>query len=508
MVRKYYEQPNILLHFESHQNDAGINPKDRNLDMTDSKAQMVSFSETLRGKIVVADTSSLLIAGTGLLSTLDSCQLVIPAVVVKELELKRTHPTLGFLSREWLRLLEDLRVSHGRKLSAGVSLDEYPNVEIRVEPNHSAQSVLPIHLQDGSNDSTVLAVAKSLSVEDSKAVVVVLSNDIPMRLKATLDLDLDAYEFSATNVLGAKAFNGRYEITISADEFEPIMEEELSDEQKNVIFSKLPKDISKTAFIECKVEGTRFSDEFILSNGELTKVFRKQKAHGICGRTVEQDVAIAYLRKSADEVPIVSLGGGAGTGKTLLTLAVGLDELAKKNYQKVIVFRSLHEMGAGQEMGFLPGGVNEKMEAWAGAVFDAIDALAATKKSIKNKSDTWRDNALKDEVAKLRSMVEVSPITYLRGRSLADSYIVLEEAQNFSRSEILNILSRAGQGSKIVLTFDSAQVDNKYLQSGKDADIWSVIDSLKNESLFAHMTLTKTERSRVAELASRILEGS
>lgn len=473
--------------------------------MTDSKAQMVSFAESLRGKIVVADTSSLLIAGTGLLSALQSCQLVIPAVVVKELEQKRTHPTLGFLSREWLRLLEELRVSHGRDLSIGVSLDAFPGVEIRVEPNHSAQAVLPLHLQDGSHDSTVLAVAKSLS-EETGSTVVVLSNDIPMRLKSTLDLDLDAHEFSATHVLDAKPFNGRYEISISADEFEPIMEEELTDEQKNIIFSKLPKDISKTAFIECKVEGTKFSDEFILSNGELTKVFRKQKAHGICGRTVEQDVAIAYLRKSADEVPIVSLGGGAGTGKTLLTLAVGLDELAKKNYQKVIVFRSLHEMGAGQEMGFLPGGVNEKMEAWAGAVFDAIDALAATKKSIKNKSDSWRDNALKDEVAKLRSMVEVSPITYLRGRSLADSYIVLEEAQNFSRSEILNILSRAGQGSKIVLTFDSAQVDNKYLQSGKDADIWSVIDSLKNESLFAHMTLTKTERSRVAELASRILE--
>jgi PhoH-like ATPase len=478
--------------------------------MTDSKAQIVSFAESLHGKVVVADTSSLLIAGTGLLSTLDSCTLVIPAVVVGELETKRTHPTLGFLSREWLRLLEDLRVSHGRKLSSGVTLDGFSNVEIRVEPNHSAQTVLPLHLQNGSNDSTVLAVAKSLSDElkKKKKTVVVLSNDIPMRLKATLDLDLDAHEFSATNVLGAKAFNGRYEISISADEFEPITEEQLSDEQKNLIFSKLPKDISKTAYIECKVEGTRFTDEFVLSNGELTKVFRKQKAHGICGRTVEQDVAISYLRKSADEVPIVSLGGGAGTGKTLLTLAVGLDELAKKNYQKVIVFRSLHEMGAGQEMGFLPGGVNEKMEAWAGAVFDAIDVLAATKKTVKNKSEMYKDSALKDEVAKLRSMVEVSPITYLRGRSLADSYIVLEEAQNFSRSEILNILSRAGQGSKIVLTFDSAQVDNKYLQSGKDADIWSVIDSLKNESLFAHMTLTKTERSRVAELASRILEGS
>jgi PhoH-like ATPase len=476
--------------------------------MTDSKAPTVSFTEALHGKIVIADTSSLLIAGTGLLGALDSCQIVIPAVVVTELEAKRTHPTLGFLSREWLRLLEQLRVSHGRKLADGIKLEEYNNVEIRVEPNHSAQSVLPLHLQNGSNDSTILAVAKSVSNEEKEREVVVLSNDVPMRIKATLDLNLDAHEFSATQILDAKPFNGRYEITLSASEFENTGHEELNEEQKNAIFAKLPKDISNTAFIERKIAGSKFTEEFVLSNGELSRVSRKQKAHGIVGRTVEQDVAISYLRMPADEVPIVSLGGGAGTGKTLLTLAVGLDELAKKNYQKVIVFRSLHEMGAGQEMGFLPGGVNEKMEAWAGAVFDAIDALAAVKKTVKNKSEAFKENALKDEVAKLRSMVEVSPITYLRGRSLASSYIVLEEAQNFSRSEILNILSRAGEGSKIVLTFDSAQVDNKYLQSGKDADIWSVIDSLKNESLFAHMTLTKTERSRVAELASRILENS
>lgn len=209
---------------------------------------------------------------------------------------------------------------------------------------------------------------------------------------------------------------------------------------------------------------------------------------------------MSWLRTPADVIPIVSLGGSAGTGKTLVTMAVAFEELKRKSYDKIMVFRSLHELGQGQEIGFLPGDVNDKMAAWSGAVFDAIDVIAS--KSRKAKSETSRDA----EVKRLREMVEIAPITFLRGRSLANTFIILEEAQNFSRSEILNILSRAGVGSKIVLTFDAAQVDNRFLQSGKNADIWSVVDSLKDSELFAHVTLQKTERSQVAELASGLLE--
>lgn len=164
-------------------------------------------------------------------------------------------------------------------------------------------------------------------------------------------------------------------------------------------------------------------------------------------------------------------------------------------------------MGQGQEMGFLPGNVDEKMAAWAGAILDALDVIAGANKTIRRKSGGHADTALQEEAKRLREMIEISPITYLRGRSLANTYIVLEEAQNFSRNEILNILSRVGEGSKVVLTFDAAQVDNKFLQTGPKSDIWSVIDDLKNSDLFAHITLLKTERSRVAELASTILEG-
>ena len=229
----------------------------------------------------------------------------------------------------------------------------------------------------------------------------------------------------------------------------------------------------------------------VLHGSRLEPLKRKTRAARVVARTKEQDVAVAYLKSAACGVPIVSLGGSAGTGKTLLAVASAIDEWQARNYQKVIVFRSLHEMGQGQEMGFLPGNVDEKMEAWAGAVFDAIDVLANAEQSL---------------VKQFREIVEVSPITYLRGRSLANTFIILEEAQNFSRSEILNILSRVGQDSKVVLTFDAAQVDNRFLQSGKHADIWSVIEDLKTNKLFAHITLVRTERSEVAELASRILE--
>ena len=237
----------------------------------------------------------------------------------------------------------------------------------------------------------------------------------------------------------------------------------------------------------------------ILTGDTLTPVARKVKSESITGRTIEQDVAMTWLKMPASQVPIVSLGGSAGTGKTLVAVATGINEL-KYHYDKIIVFRSLHELGQGQEIGFLPGDVNDKMAAWSGAVFDAIDVIASKGRSkTQSKPD---DNKIK----KYKEMVEIAPITFLRGRSLARTFMILEEAQNFSRNEILNILSRAGEGSKVVLTFDAAQVDNRFLQSGKHADIWSVVDSLKDSDLFAHITLKQTERSEVAELAASMLE--
>lgn len=451
-----------------------------------------AMSQQLEGKEVVVDTSSLLLAGTNLLTVLPTCRLVIPAIVVKELEEKRSHSTVGFLAREWLHLLEELRVTYQQELSYGVAIPKHPKVVVRVEPNHSAQNSLPKHLQDGSHDSTVLAVAKNLLEEDDRPVAL-LSNDAPMRLHATLDLKISALEFNATLLQAAQPFNGVREVTLSNEEFlgSDMVDKEEGEPLESLVARHLSADMETNALVQVSAEDNpRPFSSLIWHEGELTDLKRKQRAFGVVARTLEQDVAMNYLKKSAEDLPVVSLSGSAGTGKTLMSVAVGLEALERNEYQKMVVFRSLHEMGKGQELGFLPGDVKEKMEVWAGAIYDALDFIAGAK-GIPSKM--------------LREKIEVSPITYLRGRSLSNSYIILEEAQNFSRSEILHILSRAGEGTKMVLTSDPNQVDNKFLQAGARADIWSVVADLRRTDIFAHITLTKTERSRVAAITSSLL---
>lgn len=440
-----------------------------------------TLSESLRGKAVVADTSSLLVSGLSLFSHIEDCLLVIPAIVVKELESKRTSPgSLGYTAREWLRFIEKLRVEHDTALSTGV---EYTNgITIRVQPNHSSQTSLPGHLQDGSHDSTILAVAKNL-VDDVNAnlehsSVAILSNDVPMRLHATLDLGLEAYEFSTTLVEGAKPFDGVVRVTMSESDYarSPLVtghqEYRLSDLPE---FSEASDSHAALVVVSSPV-GERYGTW--LKVGDLvTRCPEKGTVANIRARSVEQATALSYL--GDPELTVVSLSGSAGTGKTLLAVAAGI-----KSGKKLQVLRSLHEMGRGQELGFLPGTVDDKMAPWSDSFKDALDVIGESSQS---------------------SDFTVSPITYLRGRSLKDTYVILEEAQNFSKSEILNVLSRLGEGSKLVLTFDPDQVDNRFLQSGSKAEVWSVIDRMKSEDLFAHITLTKTERSRTAELASRIL---
>lgn len=467
-----------------------------------------SFSSLLVGKVVVTDTSSLLIAGTGLLSKIESCTLVIPDVVVTELEDKRTAPIIGYLARQWINLIEELRLSYGRQLVHGVKVPGYKDVLLRVEPNHSTQKSLPEHMQNQSNDSTVLAVAVNMDKDvDIKGDVVLLSNDTPMRVKATLNLNIDAYEFSSSLFDNDRTYTGRTSVTLTPEEYVDLG---LTNGDYTMLAGSLADRLSKPAgyhtIVDVFMENSPTPVITLrLENGELRKLDRKLKASHIVGRTLEQDVLLEYLGRPAKDLPVVSAIGSAGTGKTLLALATGLDMVKNRQYQKIVVFRSLHEMGQGQEMGFLPGDVADKMGPWGGAIGDALDVIAEKRKPPKKNEGPAAIEDRKKVAEKLAEVIEVSPITYLRGRSLANSYIMLDEAQNFSRTELLNIIARVGEGSKLVILSDPYQVDNRFLQSGSKADIWSVIRGFKEEDIFAHVTLLKTERSRLAELASSML---
>ena len=472
------------------------------------------FGSLLEGKVVVADTSSLLMSGTKLLAHIYNCELILPAIVVQELEAKRSHPTLGVLARQWINLLESLRVRHETGLSKGVPYEEGASVILRVEPNHSKQASLPLHLQNGSADSTVLAVAYNLQ-QDADVIkqVVLLSNDTPMRLYATLDLEMKAHEFVSSVFDENREYTARTEVILTEEEYENLhlhmSNGEIPWESMSWLEDRLSSDIGYRTIVDIKLatnDEDEVSETLLYGNGVFSRVKRKQAASKIQGRTIEQDIALEYLKMPARELPIVSIGGSAGTGKTLLTVATALDGIKSREYQKIVVFRSLHEMGQGQEMGFLPGDVNEKMGPWAGAITDALDVITESRKPPKKNEGPAAVEDRRKYTEELSKIIEVSPITYLRGRSLAKSFIILDEAQNFSRSELLNIVARVGEGSKLVILWDQAQVDNRFLRGGKDADVWSVVRSFKNEDVFGHVTLTVTERSRLAELASRFLE--
>ena len=210
-------------------------------------------------------------------------------------------------------------------------------------------------------------------------------------------------------------------------------------------------------------------------------------AFGLHGRSAEQRVALDILLDP--DIGIISLGGRAGTGKSALALSAGLDAvLEKRLHKKVVIFRPLYAVG-GQELGYLPGTENEKMSPWAQAVFDTLGALVSQQ--------------VIDEVVE-RGLIEVLPLTHIRGRSLHDSFVIVDEAQSLERGVLLTVLSRIGQGSRVVLTHDFAQRDN--LRVGRHDGVVAVVESLKGHPLFAHITLTRSERSQIAALVTELLE--
>jgi PhoH-like ATPase len=213
-----------------------------------------------------------------------------------------------------------------------------------------------------------------------------------------------------------------------------------------------------------------------------------QDVFGVHGRSAEQRIAIDLLLDP--EVGILSLGGRAGTGKSALALCAGLEAvLERRQHRKIIVFRPLYAVG-GQELGYLPGSESEKMNPWAQAVHDTLGALVSP--------------AVLDEVID-REMLEVLPLTHIRGRSLHDAFVIVDEAQSLERNVLLTVLSRIGQSSRVVLTHDVAQRDN--LRVGRHDGVAAVIEALKGHPLFAHVTLTRSERSPVAALVTEMLEG-
>jgi PhoH-like ATPase len=404
--------------------------------------------------------------------------VVLPLVVIGELEGKRHHPELGWFARETLRMLDDLRQRHAR-LDKPIPIGPSGGT-LHVELNHSDPGVLPAGFRADSNDSRILACALNLAAETEGVVLV--TKDIPLRVKAAA-VGLEADEYRAEEVTPS-GWTGMADLEVPAEALDALYRDGEID--------LAGYGVDSPADYPCNT-GLRLIAPSASALGRVTKdkqiqlVRGDREAFGLHGRSSEQRVALDLLLDQ--EVGIVSLGGRAGTGKSALALCAGLEAVMERGlHRKVIVFRPVYAVG-GQELGYLPGSESEKMQPWAQAVFDTLGALVS--------------KAVIEEVLH-RGMLEVLPLTHIRGRSLHDSFVIVDEAQSLERNVLLTVLSRLGTGSRVVLTHDVAQRDN--LRVGRHDGVAAVIEKLKGHPLFAHVTLTRSERSPIAALVTEMLE--
>jgi len=400
--------------------------------------------------------------------------VILPVVVISELEKKRHDPEIGFFAREALRNLDELRAEHER-LDFPISVGK--GGSLRVELNHSNQTVLPSGLQLGDNDSRILAVALNLANEGM--AVTVVSKDLPMRVKAA-SIGLAAEEYRA-ELAPDSGYTGIAEVAISAEEMARLYDDE-------VISSKAVADIPvNTSLVISSERGSALGR--VTSPGKISVVRGDRDLFGLSGRSAEQRLAIDVLLDPT--IGIVSLGGRAGTGKSALALCAGLEAVLERQiHRKIMVFRPLYAVG-GQDLGYLPGDAAEKMNPWAEATFDTLSSVVS-------------HNVVEEVMA--RGLLEVLPLTHIRGRSLHDAFVIVDEAQSLERNVLLTMLSRIGQNSRVVLTHDVAQRDN--LRVGRHDGVASVIEALKGQQLFAHLTLMRSERSAIAALVTELLEGN
>ncbi|MFN3948997.1 PhoH family protein [Microbacterium sp.] len=398
--------------------------------------------------------------------------VVIPVVVITELEGKRHDPEIGYFARQALRHLDELRVEHGR-LDFPVPVGDEGT--LRVELNNTDPQVLPSGMRTGGNDSRILAVAMNIARDGAEVTVV--SKDLPMRVKAA-SLGLSTEEYLAEQAMDS-GWTGIASIDVSGDDLADLYETEVAVSDAVV---GLPVN---TGLVIHSERGSALGR--VTGKGEYRLVRGDRDAFGLHGRSAEQRIALDLLLDP--EVGIVSLGGRAGTGKSALALCAALEAVLERQQQKkIIVFRPLFAVG-GQELGYLPGDQAEKMGPWGQAVFDTLGSVVS-------------GNVLEEVLA--RGLLEVLPLTHIRGRSLHDAFVIVDEAQSLERNVLLTVLSRIGQNSRVVLTHDVGQRDN--LRVGRHDGVASVIETLKGHGLFGHVTLTRSERSAIAALVTELLE--
>jgi PhoH-like ATPase len=436
-------------------------------------------------KVFVLDTNVLLHDPRAIFS-FEENDVVIPIVVIEELDkFKKGIDEIGRNARQVSRILDEYRQKG--KLSQGVKLEG--GGDLWVELNHQSPERLPNELIATKADNRILATALNLKHDDLPVVLV--TKDTNLRIKADA-LGLRAEDYESDMITLDELYSGEKELMVdpgAIDEF--YAKGELPPADPNPYPNQFA--LIKNSANPSQTALARYNQQ---KRALVPILGTKHGVWGITARNKQQQFALDLLLN--DDIRLVTLVGRAGTGKTLLALAAGLEKtIEARAFQRLVVSRPVFPLG--KDIGFLPGDIEEKLRPWMQPIRDNLDFLmgaSAVAGRAKGKKDL---QSLFD-----LGMIEVEPLTYIRGRSMPNQYLIVDEAQNLTPHEIKTIITRAGEGTKVVLTGDPYQIDNPYIDSSSNG-LTFVVDRFKEEPIAGHITLVKGERSDLAELAATLL---
>ena len=437
-------------------------------------------------KNYVLDTNVLLHDPQAILKFSDNI-VVLPLTVIEEIDrFKKDQSETGRNARQISRMMDNFRTQG--KLVDGVPLDNGGLLKVEIYKQELMQN-LPPELRDDRGDNKILAVAKELHDTIPDCPVVFVTKDINLRIKAdTIGLKTEDYQNDKIPV--EELYTGTSEITVSGQEIDTFYEQGFLTLETEIFANQ-----GVTLIDESNPSHTALA-RFNSISGQLVPLLRtpKEGVWGIHPRNREQQFAFDLLLN--DDIQLVSLVGKAGTGKTLLAIAAGLLKTADEGaYNRLLVSRPVFPMG--RDLGFLPGDIEEKLSPWMQPIFDNVELLLSSYDEVGKRKRGYR------ELIDL-GLMEIEPLTYIRGRSIPKQYMIVDEAQNLTPHEIKTIITRAGEGTKIILTGDPYQIDNPYVDSSSNGLTYSV-ERLKGNSISGHTTLSKGERSALAELAANLL---
>lgn len=439
-------------------------------------------------KAFILDTNVLLFDPNALFK-FGNNDIVIPIVVVEEIDrFKREMSENGRHARHFSRLIDSMR--SGGKLSEGVKLPNGGMLTVEL----GSEQPLPIELQMDKADNRILALAITLKKEQPKRPIVFVTKDVNLRIKADA-LGIIAEDYEPDSVEPEQLYTGTVTISIDGHKVDEFYS------QKKLVLDDSSK-LKPNMYVILRDSTNPNHTAMGRYSKELDCVVPLIKpAEGLWGvfpKNSEQAFAMDALLN--DEIKLVSLVGKAGTGKTLMAIAAGLAKTVDDGvYHRLLVSRPVFPLG--KDIGFLPGDIDEKLNPWMQPIYDNIDFLFGT--TAQGRAPK-RGSGRGGQELMNQGLLQVEPLTYIRGRSIPQQFLIVDESQNLTPHEIKTIITRAGDGTKIVLTGDSFQIDNPYVDAANNGLVY-LVERFKDESISAHVTLSKGERSKLSELASNLL---